>query len=206
MKKSLCLSTILALTSTGCTGLYNTDAGAATGGVLGGITGLGVGALTGRPLAGAAIGAGAGALAGGAIGNSVDRSQARQAQAVADASALAGVQALPRDPGTATALALQYANQKNKGTVADGDVTISTYSVGNDTIQVKAKRPVDSFFAKVLGFGSFNVDATATARAYDLGQAQFTAPWPVVNELGQSSRQAILIGHQDGDFNGVSGT
>ena len=80
MKKSLCLGTFLAITSTGCTGLYNTDAGATTGGVFGGITRARRRALTGRPLAGAAP-CGAGALAGGAIGNSVDRSQGRQDQA-----------------------------------------------------------------------------------------------------------------------------
>jgi hypothetical protein len=76
------------LLTCGCTGLENTDRGAATGGVLGGILGLGVGALTHHPLAGAAIGAGAGALAGGAIGNAEDHAEARAAARTAAARQL----------------------------------------------------------------------------------------------------------------------
>jgi hypothetical protein len=79
------LFTALVLLSCGCTGLPNTDRGAATGGVLGGILGLGVGAVTHHPVAGAAIGAGAGALAGGAIGNKQDRAEARAAAQAAAA-------------------------------------------------------------------------------------------------------------------------
>jgi hypothetical protein len=75
------LFTALLLLTCGCTGLENTDRGAATGGILGGILGLGVGAVTHHPLAGAAIGAGAGALAGGAIGNAEDRKEAKAAAA-----------------------------------------------------------------------------------------------------------------------------
>jgi outer membrane lipoprotein SlyB len=76
MNRKKLLSAVLMLLC-GCTGLENTDRGAATGGILGGILGLGVGAVTHHPLAGAAIGAGAGALAGGAIGNTQDRADAR---------------------------------------------------------------------------------------------------------------------------------
>jgi hypothetical protein len=79
------LLTAMVLLSCGCTGLPNTDRGAATGGVLGGIFGLGVGALTHHPLAGAAIGAGTGVLAGGAIGNHEDRAEARAAAQAAAA-------------------------------------------------------------------------------------------------------------------------
>jgi hypothetical protein len=80
MNRKTLLTGVLLL-SCGCTGLENTDRGAATGGILGGILGLGVGAVTHHPLAGAAIGAGAGALAGGAIGNHEDRAEARAAAA-----------------------------------------------------------------------------------------------------------------------------
>src|ERR1700758_3011879 len=80
MKRKTLFTGVLLLTC-GCTGLENTDRGAATGGILGGILGLGVGAVTHHPLAGAAIGAGAGALAGGAIGNAEDRAQAKAAAA-----------------------------------------------------------------------------------------------------------------------------
>jgi hypothetical protein len=76
MNRKTLFTGVLLLTC-GCTGLENTDRGAATGGILGGILGLGVGAITHHPLAGAAIGAGAGALAGGAIGNAEDRAEAK---------------------------------------------------------------------------------------------------------------------------------
>jgi len=82
------LFTGVLLLSCGCTGMYNTDRDATTGGVLGGILGLGVGAITHHPLAGAAIGAGAGALAGGAIGNAQDHAEAKAAaNAAAQAAA-----------------------------------------------------------------------------------------------------------------------
>jgi hypothetical protein len=103
----------------------------------------------------------------------------RHTQQVADASALAGAQALPGNTSGAKALALQYADQKNSGTVDDGDVQFSTYSLGNDTIQVTAHNTAHSFFARVLGFGDVNVTATATARAYDIGQAEYAAPFGV---------------------------
>src|SRR5438128_351795 len=87
MNRKTLVSAVVLLTC-GCTGLENTDRGAATGGILGGILGLGVGAVTHHPLAGAAIGAGAGALAGGAIGNAEDRSEAKAAARAAAARQL----------------------------------------------------------------------------------------------------------------------
>jgi NAD(P)H-dependent flavin oxidoreductase YrpB (nitropropane dioxygenase family) len=84
MNRKTLYSGVLLLTC-GCTGMANTDRGAATGGVLGGILGLGVGAVTHHPLAGAAIGAGAGALAGGAIGNAEDHAEAKAAARAAAA-------------------------------------------------------------------------------------------------------------------------
>src|SRR5256885_14104658 len=49
----------------------------------------------------------------------------RQAQAVADASALAGAQALPGDTADAAALAVDYAS-RNGGVLASGDITFAT--------------------------------------------------------------------------------
>jgi len=84
MNRKTLFTGVLLLTC-GCTGMENTDRGAATGGIIGGILGLGVGAVTHHPLAGAAIGAGAGALAGGAVGHAEDRAEAKAASAAAAA-------------------------------------------------------------------------------------------------------------------------
>src|SRR5581483_5221524 len=48
----------------------------------------------------------------------------RRVQATADAAALAGAQALPSDPASARAIALDYA-QRNGDTISDADVTLS---------------------------------------------------------------------------------
>src|SRR5262249_55435838 len=74
------------LLTCGCTGMYHTDQGMATGGVVGGLLGAGVGALTHRPAAGALIGAGTGALVGGAVGNAQDRADAKKAAAAVAAA------------------------------------------------------------------------------------------------------------------------
>src|SRR5437667_202274 len=63
----------------------------------------------------------------------------RQTQAAADASALAGAQALPTDPSNAQSSALTWAN-KNGGGVLGADITITSDLTPNDTISVKVKR------------------------------------------------------------------
>ena len=63
----------------------------------------------------------------------------RATQAVADASALAGAQALPLDTGTATSVALDYST-KNGGGVAGGDIQFASNTFANNTIQVRARR------------------------------------------------------------------
>ena len=60
----------------------------------------------------------------------------RATQAVADASALAGAQALPADTSTATSVALDYST-KNGGGVAGGDIQFASNTFPNDTIQVQ---------------------------------------------------------------------
>jgi Flp pilus assembly protein TadG len=60
----------------------------------------------------------------------------RHLQSVADASALAGAQALPYDPGTATSLAISYATSKNNGP------TPSIVFPTPNSISVDVQRPV----------------------------------------------------------------
>ena len=106
----------------------------------------------------------------------------RETQSIADAAALAGAQALPEDAGAARALAREYANDKNSGSVTDADITISTTVMGNDTIQVRAKDQADSFFAKILGFGTIDVGSAAKARSGLPSEAKYVAPIAVDEE------------------------
>jgi hypothetical protein len=105
----------------------------------------------------------------------------RRVQATADAAALAGAQALPDDPSSARALALDYA-KRNGDTITDTDVTLSSTLGANDTIEVGFSRPAPGFFSKVLGISSVDVGAKAKARAFLPGQARWVAPI-VVNKL-----------------------
>jgi hypothetical protein len=88
----------------------------------------------------------------------------RQAQATADAAALAGAQLLPADPTSAVSTAQQYANS-NGGGVAGADITLRTDFQTKDTVAVQVTRKAPSFFATVLSFGDVNVRAHAAARA-----------------------------------------
>lgn len=105
----------------------------------------------------------------------------RQAQATADAAALAGAQALPSNPTQALDLAQQYADA-NGGGVAGSDITLRTDYQTNDTVSVSVTRPAASFFATVLSVGSVHVHAHASARAGVPEQVLGAAPI-VVNKL-----------------------
>src|SRR5438105_3516900 len=80
----------------------------------------------------------------------------RQLQATADASALAGAQALPDSPGSAYTMALDYAG-KNGGGVAGADVTITSTNSDNDTIAIAAKKNQPGFFSQVFGLHADDV-------------------------------------------------
>ncbi len=97
----------------------------------------------------------------------------RATQSVADAAALAGAQKLPAEPSEAQALANEYAT-KNGGDAPE--ITFATHTFANDTITVKSQRVAPGFLSNVLGIASVNVKADATARAYNLGSAQYVAP------------------------------
>jgi hypothetical protein len=82
----------IALGSTGCEHMNNTEKGAGIGGALGAGAGLAVGAATGNPRTGAAVGGLLGAGTGALIGNDVDHQERRDQnyqQAVATAQAQA---------------------------------------------------------------------------------------------------------------------
>jgi hypothetical protein len=102
----------------------------------------------------------------------------RHLQATADASALAGAQALPDNPGAASALALSYAD-KNGGGVLGANVSISSTDMPNDTITVSPKQERPGVFSRVLGIDSVDIGAHATAIAGVPAQALHVAPMVV---------------------------
>lgn len=105
----------------------------------------------------------------------------RQAQATADAAALAGAQVLPTNPSSALNLAQQYADA-NGGGVAPSDITLRSDFEPNDTVTVNVTRQTSSFFASALSFGQVTVKAHASARAGVPQQVWGVAPI-VVNKL-----------------------
>jgi hypothetical protein len=86
----------------------------------------------------------------------------RHVQAVADAAALAAVQALPGDRSGALALAREYA-RKNGGSIDDPRFT-SAYT-SDDTIRVDARADAPGFFSRIVGIDHVAVHASASARA-----------------------------------------
>jgi Flp pilus assembly protein TadG len=100
----------------------------------------------------------------------------RDLQAIADAAALAGAQALPESTGQATAIAIQYAKDNGGPTPA---VTFSSKYIANDTIFVEVTRQEPGFFAKLFNVDSVDVGARAKARNGVLAAAQYAAPFAV---------------------------
>ena len=101
----------------------------------------------------------------------------RELQKAADAAALSGALELP-NPAAATAVAQSYGaagGDKNEATlVKDSSMTVSTRCVPSlgcvpsrgittNVIAVKEEAAVPTYFAKLFGFDTFNVSATATA-------------------------------------------
>jgi Flp pilus assembly protein TadG len=99
----------------------------------------------------------------------------RELQATVDASALAGAQSLPDNPGQAKSDAMAFA-VKNGGGVSGPGVTFSTTYLPNDTIKVTGQKNAPGIFSRLFGFGSVTVHASAKARTGVTGQALYAAP------------------------------
>jgi len=102
----------------------------------------------------------------------------RQAQAAADAAALAAAQELPAASTTAaTSRALEYASKNGGGLVA-GDITYSaSLNPGRyDTVSVKVRRPAPIFFSRVLGISSVTAVGRSTATAEPVSSVAGVAP------------------------------
>ncbi len=99
----------------------------------------------------------------------------RATQSTVDAAALAGAQALPTDPATASSLAISYGS-KNGGGVAGANITFASRYEPNDTIRISTTKPAPGFFSSVLGIGSVTVGAHASAVAGVPSEAEYVAP------------------------------
>ena len=103
----------------------------------------------------------------------------RELQNAADAAVLAGVQELPNSPADAEARAQEWA--VNNGVDIGGgeleSVEITTTYVSNDTVRVRVQRDVPFIFARVLGFTSDTMHATAVARVGSPTIATGALPW-----------------------------
>ena len=85
----------------------------------------------------------------------------RGEQNAADAAALAGASALPGNAGTATQLALDWAQRNG---YASSEVTATTpYQGDTGKIEVVINKPVEAIFGRVLGQTSYAVTARAVA-------------------------------------------
>jgi Flp pilus assembly protein TadG len=102
--------------------------------------------------------------------------QQRQAQATADAAALAGAQVLPSDPVQAQTLAAQYATSNGGGVVPNGGITLRSDFEPNDTVVVDISKNAPSFFANIFAIDHATVTATAAARAGVPNQVDGVAP------------------------------
>jgi Putative Flp pilus-assembly TadE/G-like len=102
----------------------------------------------------------------------------RRLQGTADAAALAGAQQLPKSPGAARTMAMDYAD-KNGGDVSASDIQIAATFNDNDTIRVKAKRTDAGVFSGVLGITSSDIDASAAARVDTPQSVRWVAPMVV---------------------------
>lgn len=102
--------------------------------------------------------------------------QQRQAQATADAAALAGAQALPNaDTTQAYSFANEYA-AKNGGGVDAGGIQVSSGFMTNDTIRVSVTQQADGIFSSVFSIRKVDVRASAAARAGTPEQVEGAAP------------------------------
>src|SRR5690349_541163 len=95
----------------------------------------------------------------------------RQTQATADATALAGAQALPHT-ANASSVALDYAS-RNGGGVTGADVTFTSEREANDTIHVTARKTVPGLFTKLLGISSVTARSVAAARVGPMDTAKW---------------------------------
>ena len=137
------------------------------------------------------------------VGLSVDVGQLvftrTDVQKIADASALAGSQDLPKSTANATASANTYAAKNGASS------TVVTFGNSNTTITVQATRHVNYTFLRVLGLSGHDVSASATAKATQttITGYQWSAVAPFV--IWGGSQQKPVKADKDCDFHTCEG-
>jgi hypothetical protein len=132
----------------------------------------------------------------------------RATQAAADAAALAGAQALQDGTDPAATLAEDYADKNGGGAL---DIAFGTRTHPNDLITVEVERPAPSYFTKVFGIESVDVNARATARAGVPTGARYAAPIAVDEDhpmlqcrcFGEATELNLLNLHSPGGSDGA---
>lgn len=106
----------------------------------------------------------------------------RDAQNMADAAALAGVQDLPFGPGAASTAATYYMNlNKNHDFAIDPEIEIYATNAANDTITVKVYPNAPAFFARTWGITAMQVNAKATAMVGSPGGYNGVMPFGIMS-------------------------
>lgn len=106
----------------------------------------------------------------------------------ADAAALAGAQELPDDPEKAVAVAEEYA-ARNGVRAQDLQVEVAGDS---RSLTITTRRRIDFLFARVLGFSSREVAATATARVGALSGAIGVTPFSIKDQQLVYGKEYVL--------------
>jgi Putative Flp pilus-assembly TadE/G-like len=99
----------------------------------------------------------------------------RATQSTVDAAVLAGAQALPGDPTTASSLAISYGDL-NGGGIAGANITFASKYEPNDTISIKTTKTAPGLFSKIFGIATVTVGAHASAMVGVPAQAEYVAP------------------------------
>jgi hypothetical protein len=128
----------------------------------------------------------------------------RATQAVADAAALAGAQALPEDRDRAVALALRYADS-NGGGLSAADIRFSSALLRDDTIAVTARRRAPGFLSRAIGISSVGVDGRHPRLEGSPGCPCFGPgnPTTIVLDTGNPSLGAFQVLNVDGSSGGI---
>ena len=122
---------------------------------------------------------------------------------LADAAALAGVQELPRNNGTAYATASEYAQLNGK----TGD-RVDIRVLNGTTVAVKATRTVPLMFAGIFGLATCDVSGAAAARINPVSRLTGTLPFGLVQQTlvyGQVYTIKIGSGTASGNYHGNFG-
>jgi len=129
----------------------------------------------------------------------------RQLQAAADAAALAGAAELPAGTAAAYGAAAENFARNDEPGDAATYATTSKLAAG-DTLKVSATRISPTFFAKVLGFDSVTIKATASATVKSYTTMASTGqlvPWAIMKDAWTLGTQYAIYTDNSSSNNGA---